>query len=184
MAKPPKTRLKPETRLVTAGRDPQAYHGYVNPPVYHASTVLYPTAEDSGRAPRPLSVRPPRHADLGSAGKALIATRRATAAPASRCCRPDLAAISTALLSVAGAGDHILVTDSAYRPTRSFCDERVHAHGRRDDLLRSAHRRRHRQAVQAEYARGVRRGAGLAELRDAGHPGDRARRARQRRAWC
>ena len=33
-----------------------------------------------------------------------------------------LAAISTALLSVAGAGDHILVTDSAYRPTRNFCE--------------------------------------------------------------
>jgi cysteine-S-conjugate beta-lyase len=33
-----------------------------------------------------------------------------------------LAAISTALLAVAGAGDHILVTDSVYRPTRNFCD--------------------------------------------------------------
>ena len=31
---------------MTAGRDPQANHGFVNPPVYHASTVLYPTAED------------------------------------------------------------------------------------------------------------------------------------------
>src|SRR3989304_5787899 len=46
MAKPPKPPLKPEPRLVTSGRDPQAYHGYVNPPVYHASTLLYPTAED------------------------------------------------------------------------------------------------------------------------------------------
>src|SRR5580700_5258685 len=35
-----------ETRLVTAGRDPESYHGFVNPPVYHASTVLYPSAED------------------------------------------------------------------------------------------------------------------------------------------
>ena len=33
-----------------------------------------------------------------------------------------MAAISTALLAVAGAGDHILVTDSVYRPTRNFCD--------------------------------------------------------------
>src|SRR5438105_15288105 len=37
---------RPATRLVTGGRDPFAYHGYVNPPVYHASTLLYPTAED------------------------------------------------------------------------------------------------------------------------------------------
>src|SRR5262249_37198226 len=38
--------IKPDTRLVTSGRDPRAYHGFVNPPVYHASTLLYPTAED------------------------------------------------------------------------------------------------------------------------------------------
>jgi cystathionine beta-lyase len=38
--------LQPATRLVTAGRDPQAHFGFVNPPVYHASTVLYPTAAD------------------------------------------------------------------------------------------------------------------------------------------
>ncbi len=34
------------TRLANAGRDPFAHHGYVNPPVYHASTLLYPSAED------------------------------------------------------------------------------------------------------------------------------------------
>src|SRR5437588_8651790 len=35
------------TRLVLGGRDPKANHGFVNPPVYHASTVLYPTAARS-----------------------------------------------------------------------------------------------------------------------------------------
>src|SRR5258708_24072802 len=38
--------LKPATRLATSGRDASANHGFVNPPVHHASTVLYPTAED------------------------------------------------------------------------------------------------------------------------------------------
>ena len=38
--------LKPETALVTAGRDTKAQKGFVNPPVVHGSTVLYPTAED------------------------------------------------------------------------------------------------------------------------------------------
>ena len=38
--------LKPDTRLTIGGRDPFAHHGYVNTPVYHASTLLYPTAED------------------------------------------------------------------------------------------------------------------------------------------
>jgi len=37
---------RPDTRLVLGGRDPFSYHGFVNPPVYHASTVLYQTAED------------------------------------------------------------------------------------------------------------------------------------------
>ena len=37
---------KVETALVTAGRDTKAQKGFVNPPVVHGSTVLYPTAED------------------------------------------------------------------------------------------------------------------------------------------
>ena len=43
---PPHPPAKPATRLVTGGRDPFSHHGYVNPPVYHASTVVYRTAED------------------------------------------------------------------------------------------------------------------------------------------
>ena len=121
MAKTPKTPLKPETRLVTSGRDPQAYHGYVNPPVYHASTLLYPTAEDQvahrgrysyGRRGTPTSeALEGALASLegeGCAGVALLPS--------------GLTAISTALLATAGAGDHILVSDSVYRPTRNFCE--------------------------------------------------------------
>src|SRR5262249_6616311 len=39
--------LKGATQLVTGGRDTKAYHGFVNPPGHHASTVLYPRAEDT-----------------------------------------------------------------------------------------------------------------------------------------
>ena len=42
----PKAELKPDTKLTTAGRDPFSHHGFVNTPVYHGSTVLYPTAAD------------------------------------------------------------------------------------------------------------------------------------------
>ena len=38
--------LGPETKLTIGGREPFEQHGYVNTPVYHASTLLYPTAED------------------------------------------------------------------------------------------------------------------------------------------
>ncbi|MBW7924480.1 MAG: cystathionine beta-lyase [Burkholderiaceae bacterium] len=113
--------LKPETRLVVAGRDSAEFHGFVNPPVYHASTVLYPNAADLvahraryqyGRRGTPTS-------------EALENTIRAIEGPL--CAGVSLlpsgaAAISTALLSVVAAGDHILITDSVYRPTRVFAD--------------------------------------------------------------
>ncbi|HYS88959.1 MAG TPA: cystathionine beta-lyase, partial [Bradyrhizobium sp.] len=113
--------LRPDTRLVVGGRDPFAYHGFVNPPVYHASTVLYPSAEDLiahraryqyGRRGTPTSealegaiqaIEGP-----GCAGVALVPS--------------GLSAIATALLAALESGEHLLVTDSAYRPTRTFCD--------------------------------------------------------------
>jgi cysteine-S-conjugate beta-lyase len=112
---------RPETRVVTAGRNPASYHGFVNPPVYHASTVLYPSAEDYvahrahyvyGRRGTPtteaLELALQELEGPNCAGVALVPS--------------GLAAISTALLSVVHAGDHLLVTDSAYGPTRAFCD--------------------------------------------------------------
>src|SRR3974377_1180798 len=48
MSKSPRSAQKPETRLVHAGRDPDEHFGFVNPPGYPASTVLYPTAADQG----------------------------------------------------------------------------------------------------------------------------------------
>ncbi len=110
---------RPNTRVVTAGRDPAAYHGFVNPPVYHASTVLYPSAEDYlahraryqyGRRGTPtteaLELAVQELEGPQCAGVSLLPS--------------GLAAISAALLSVVHAGDHILVTDSAYAPTRIF----------------------------------------------------------------
>ncbi|MGA8800489.1 MAG: cystathionine beta-lyase [Pseudolabrys sp.] len=121
MSKKRKGPIKSDTRLVTSGRDPQAYHGFVNPPVYHASTLLYPTAEDQvahrarynyGRRGTPTSTaleNALREIDGDAcAGVALLPS--------------GLAAISAALLATAGAGDHVLVPDSVYRPTRNFCN--------------------------------------------------------------
>ena len=121
MSKKPKGPIKTDTRLVTSGRDPQAYHGFVNPPVYHASTLLYPTAEDQvahrarynyGRRGTPTSEALENalreiEGD-GCAGVSLLPS--------------GLAAISAALLATARAGDHVLIPDSVYRPTRNFCN--------------------------------------------------------------
>ena len=121
MTKKIKTPIKPDTQLVTSGRDPQTYHGFVNPPVYHASTLLYPTAEDQvvhrarysyGRRGTPTSEALEdalRELDgEACAGVALLPS--------------GLAAIAAALIASARAGDHVLVPDSVYRPTRNFCN--------------------------------------------------------------
>ncbi|WP_141340599.1 cystathionine beta-lyase [Bradyrhizobium sp. USDA 3458] len=116
------------TRLVTAGRDTKAQKGFVNPPVFHGSTVLYPTAEDLyahraeftyGRHGSPttralqdvlMALEGPQCAGVGLAPS-------------------GLAAISTTLLAVLKTGDHLLVCDNAYRPTRNFCDNMLKRYG-------------------------------------------------------
>ena len=114
--------LKPQTGLVTSGRDTLAQKGFINPPVVRGSTVLYPTAEDLhahrgefqyGRHGTPttkalqealIELEGPNCAGVGLAPS-------------------GVAAITTTLLGVLKAGDHLLVIDSAYRPTRNFCDD-------------------------------------------------------------
>src|SRR5713226_9509128 len=116
------------TRLVLGGRDPLANHGFVNPPVHHASTVLYPTAEDFlARRARYLYGRrgTPTSEALENALRALEGPACAGVA----LLPSGLAAISTALLAVLNAGDHLLVTDSAYQPTRRFCDNVLRRYG-------------------------------------------------------
>jgi cystathionine beta-lyase len=113
--------LSPETRLVVGGRDPFAYHGFVNPPVYHASTVLYPSADDliAHRARYQYGRRgTPTSEALEGALQALEGPRCAGVALVPS----GLSAVSTALLAALKSGEHVLVTDSAYRPTRTFCD--------------------------------------------------------------
>src|SRR5262249_33345238 len=113
--------LKPDTRLVTGGRVPLANHGFVNPPVYHASTVLYRSTDDliahRGRYQYGRRGTPTTEA-LETALRDLEGPRCAGVA----LLPSGLSAISTALLSVLRAGDHILVADNVYRPTRNVCE--------------------------------------------------------------
>ncbi len=82
-------------------------------------------------------------------------------------------AVSTAIFAFVEAGDHILVADSVYQPTRNFCDRLLGQARRRDDLLRSPRRRRHRGARAPQHAAHLHREPRLADVRGAGHPGDR-----------
>jgi cysteine-S-conjugate beta-lyase len=122
MANPPSSRpgrFGERTRLVQAGRDPSAQHGFVNTPIYRGSTVLYPTADD-------LLHRRGRYV-YGTAGTPTTqaleqAWTELTGAAGTVLTPSGLAAVSLALLSCLKSGDHLLMTDSVYRPTRVFCD--------------------------------------------------------------
>ncbi len=108
-----------DTTIVTTGRDPHNNHGVINPPVYHASTILYPTVEalyardadvTYGRRGTPTTFA------FQDAVAELEGGYRSLVTPS------GLSACSIALLAHLKAGDHVLVTDSVYGPTRAFCD--------------------------------------------------------------
>jgi cystathionine beta-lyase len=113
---------QPETKLVTGGRDPMSYHGFVNPPVYHASTVLYPNAEDF-LAHRARYQYGRRGTPTTEALELALQELEGSQCAGVSLLPSGLAAISSAFLSLVHAGDHVLVTDSAYGPTRTFCDQ-------------------------------------------------------------
>ncbi|EGR0082142.1 cystathionine beta-lyase [Vibrio vulnificus] len=114
-----------QTKLVTAGRDKKWTNGVVNPPIQRASTVVFDTVADK------------HHATVNRANKTLFYGRRGThthfafqeamtqieggAGCALYPC--GTAAISNAILSFVETGDHILMVDTCYEPTRDFCDK-------------------------------------------------------------
>jgi cystathionine beta-lyase len=111
--------LGTRSRLVHAGRDPQEQHGFINTPVDRGSTVLYDTV---GK----LRSRDQRFT-YGTKGtpttEALESAWSEIAGAAGTVLTPSgLAAVTVALMSALKAGDHVLVSDSAYLPTRAFCD--------------------------------------------------------------
>lgn len=103
------------TRVLHLGRDPETQAGFVNTPIYRGSTVIFPNVAAMktptqrytyGRHGTPTTTA------LTDALTALEGGHRTWLAPS------GLAAITAVLLAFAGAGDHVLIADSAYFPTR------------------------------------------------------------------
>ncbi len=110
------------TRLAHSGNDPHAFFGFVNPPVVHASTVLFPHAglmdgrhQGSQKYVYGTEATPTSDA-LTSAIDALEGSAGTVAVPS------GLAAVVLPLFAYLSAGDHALITDSVYVPTRKFAD--------------------------------------------------------------
>ena len=118
--------MKDETKLVVTGRDPEANFGIVNAPVYHASTILYPSLDalQKTHAARAAGERVVSYGRIGTpttwsledAVAEVEGGYRAQVFPS------GLAAVSHAMLSFLESGDHVLMTDSVYGPSRIFCD--------------------------------------------------------------
>ncbi len=116
----------PATLAGHLGRDPQRFLGAVNTPVFRASTMLFPTVAELERAARGeyegLSYGLhglPTVTDLQAAIARLEGGHAALAVPS------GLTATTLPLLALARAGDHVLVTDSVYGPTRRFCEHHL-----------------------------------------------------------
>ena len=111
---------KPETVAVSAGRMSEAHFGTVNTPVYRTSTILHrdlASLKAEKKAPYTYGRRgTPTTRSFEEAVSALEGAARTVSLPS------GLNAIATAILSVCRAGDHLLMVDSCYGPTRHLCD--------------------------------------------------------------
>jgi cysteine-S-conjugate beta-lyase len=114
-----KDKLGINTRLAHSGNDPRDFHGFVNPPVVHASTVLFPDAAT-------MKARNQKYT-YGTRGTptsdALCAAIDELEGSAGTIAVPSgLAAVTVPLLAFLSAGDHVLFVDTIYNPTRRFAD--------------------------------------------------------------
>ncbi|RWX75624.1 cystathionine beta-lyase [Neorhizobium lilium] len=107
------------TRLAHMGNNPRDYHGFVNPPIVRASTVLFPdvaTMEKRGQKYTYGTRGTPTTDALCDAFNELEGAAGTILVPS------GLAAISIPFLAYLSAGDHALIVDSVYTPCRDFCN--------------------------------------------------------------
>ncbi len=126
------------TRLIHAGRTPEDFSGVVNTPVFHASTILSPSLAEWRRA---RSAPPPNYNEgqmatptYGISGTPTTYRLEQALAEIYRAgdvvmVPSGLAAITAGLFAVLSAGDHLLMTDTVYFPTRKFCDQVLARYG-------------------------------------------------------
>ncbi len=118
-----KPTYRPATRVGHLGRDPRRWLGAVNTPVFRASTILFESLHDLDSAQagefEGLSYGlhgVPTVVDFQAAMAELEGGHAALAVPS------GLTATTLPLLALLEPGDHVLVTDSVYGPTRRFCN--------------------------------------------------------------
>ena len=118
--------LREDTRIILSGRDPHRYGGLVNPPVFHVSTVLAESIEqlNSRDYLEETGVQEMAYGRKGTPTSWALENAVAELEGGHRCLAysSGLGAVTGALLAYLKAGDHLLMTDSVYAPTRRFCN--------------------------------------------------------------
>jgi cystathionine beta-lyase len=122
--------MKKDTLLTHVGRDPARYDGMVNTPVFRTSTVIHPNLASYETRP-PEGEKVVRYGRYGTpttyaledAVAQMEGGFRAAAVPS------GLAAITASMSAFLKTGDHALVTDSVYAPTRTFCERQLKKNG-------------------------------------------------------
>jgi cystathionine beta-lyase len=122
--------MKKDTLLAHAGRDPARYQGMVNTPVFRTSTVIFPDLE-SYEARGGGDYKKVRYGLLGTPTTFALeeAVARMEGGHAAVALPSGLAAITAALCAFLKSGDHLLVPDSVYVPTRTFCNDALRKMG-------------------------------------------------------
>lgn len=115
--------MKQNTKITTVGRNPHANHGVVNPPVYHASTILFKDYEEY-KASRQGGFIASSYGRYGTESTLSFAQALADldGGYGGIVTASGVSAFTTTLFALLNAGDHLLMTDSVYDPTRKFCD--------------------------------------------------------------
>ena len=112
------------TRLSHAGRPGTKIRGFVNPPLYRGSTMLaVDCAERLSREDRRLD-QDDNYGVQGNRTHHALEDVIAEVEGGTRCqiVSSGLAAVTTPLLTYLGSGQHCLIPDSVYGPTRRFAD--------------------------------------------------------------
>lgn len=117
--------MQENTQLVTAGRHPERFGGVVNTPIFRGSTILAGSMDEWEHMKRARAADEFGATTYGRYGAATHHALQEAVAQIEGGYRSlvypsGLAAISTALTALLAAGDHVLVPDCAYSPTRSF----------------------------------------------------------------
>jgi cystathionine beta-lyase len=117
--------MKKDTKIVNAGRSKKWTNGVVNPPVTRASTVVFNTVAEMNNALKNRHNQTMVYGRRGTNTSFAFSDAMVDIEGGAGCALypSGTAAITNAILAFVEQGDHILMVDSAYEPTRDYCDK-------------------------------------------------------------